>query len=53
MKSKLFGWFITVYTLPQHRNNGIAHQLVDDVCSWLKDKGAKWARLWSSSSARK
>lgn len=49
----LFGWIISVYTLPQHRNNGLAYLLVDEVCSWLKDNGAKRARLWSSSNARK
>ncbi|QXJ37017.1 Acetyltransferase (GNAT) family protein [Parageobacillus caldoxylosilyticus] len=48
-----FGWIIAVYTLPQHRGNGLAYQLVDEVCSWLKDNGAKRARLWSSSRARK
>lgn len=49
----LFGWIISVYTLPQHRSNGLAYQLVDEVCSWLKDNGAKRARLWSSSNGRK
>ena len=48
-----FGWIIAVYTLEKHRNNGLAHKLVDEVCAWLKEKGASRARLWSSSSARK
>jgi GNAT superfamily N-acetyltransferase len=40
-----FGWIIAVYTLPQHRGNGLAYQLVDEVCSWLKDNGAKRAKI--------
>lgn len=52
-EQSLFGWIIAVYTLPQYRNNGLADRLVDEVCLWLKDKGAKRARLWSSSRARK
>lgn len=49
----LFGWVISVYTLKKHRNNGLAYNLVDEICLWLRDKGAKRARLWSSSSGRK
>lgn len=49
----LFGWVISVYTLKEHRNHGLAYQLVDDICLWLKQKGAKRARLWSSSKGRK
>lgn len=52
-EQSLFGWIIAVYTLPHYRNNGLADRLVDEVCLWLKDKGAKRARLWSSSRARK
>ena len=48
-----FGWIISVYTIEQHRKKGLAHLLVTEVCEWLKGKGAKRARLWSSSSARK
>ncbi|KAF0824769.1 GCN5 family acetyltransferase [Cytobacillus firmus] len=51
-KESLFGWIIAVYTLEQHRNNGLAHKLVNEVCFWLKEKGAERARLWSSSSGR-
>lgn len=47
-----FGWIVGVYTDEEHRKNGLATQLVEDVCSWLKDKGAKRARLWASASAR-
>jgi predicted GNAT family acetyltransferase len=47
-----FGWIVAVYTLEQHRNKGLAYQLVEEVCSWLKEKGAARARLWSSSSGR-
>jgi GNAT superfamily N-acetyltransferase len=48
----LFGWVIAVYTLKNHRKNGLAQKLVDEVCLWLKEKGAKRARLWSSSTGR-
>ncbi|HWO76612.1 MAG TPA: GNAT family N-acetyltransferase [Bacillus sp. (in: firmicutes)] len=47
-----FGWIISVYTVEQHRKKGLAHLLVEEVCEWLKEKGAKRARLWSSSSAK-
>ncbi|MDG5471718.1 GNAT family N-acetyltransferase [Jeotgalibacillus sp. ET6] len=49
----LFGWLLAVYTLKNHRRNGLAYKLVDDVCLWLTERGAKRARLWSSSSGRK
>ena len=49
----LFGWVISVYTLKEHRKNGLAYKLVDEICLWLKQKGAKRARLWSSSDGRK
>ncbi|MEI5907111.1 GNAT family N-acetyltransferase [Bacillus spongiae] len=52
-KPSLFGRVISVYTLKKHRNNGLAYKLVDEICLWLKDKGAKRARLWSSSTGRK
>ncbi|WP_245676747.1 GNAT family N-acetyltransferase [Bacillus solimangrovi] len=48
-----FGWIISVYTLEPHRKNGLAYKLVDEVCCLLQEKGAKRARLWSSSSGRK
>ncbi|GAA5417563.1 hypothetical protein Pryu01_02637 [Paraliobacillus ryukyuensis] len=44
-----FGWIIAVYTLKPYRNNGLAHRLVEEVCTWLKENGAHRARLWSSS----
>ncbi|GAA0339966.1 hypothetical protein GCM10008967_32940 [Bacillus carboniphilus] len=47
-----FGWVIAVYTEKQHRNKGLAAKLVDEVCVWLKEKGAHRARLWSSTKAR-
>jgi GNAT superfamily N-acetyltransferase len=52
-EQSLFGWVIAVYTLKNHRNNGLAYKLVDEICLWLKQKGAKRARLWSSSTGRK
>ncbi|MGM0751680.1 MAG: GNAT family N-acetyltransferase [Bacillota bacterium] len=52
-EQSLFGWVIAVYTLENHRNNGLAYSLVEDVCVWLKQKRAKRARLWSSSTGRK
>lgn len=51
-EQSLFGWIISVYTLEEHRNHGLARILVDEVCSWLKEKGAERARLWSSSTGR-
>lgn len=51
-EQSLFGWVIAVYTLENFRNNGIAYHLVDEVCTWLQQKGAKRARLWSSSTGR-
>ncbi|QWC21126.1 GNAT family N-acetyltransferase [Bacillus haikouensis] len=51
-EESLFGWVISVYTLEDHRHNGLASTLTDEVCEWLKQKGAKRARLWSSSSGR-
>lgn len=52
-EQSLFGWVIAVYTLKDHRNNGLAYKLVDEICLWLKQKGAKRARLWSSSTGRR
>ncbi|MBD8069721.1 GNAT family N-acetyltransferase [Bacillus sp. PS06] len=52
-EQSLFGWVIAVYTVENHRKNGLAHQLVDDICLWLKQKGATRARLWSSIKGRK
>ncbi|MEH7246859.1 GNAT family N-acetyltransferase [Neobacillus niacini] len=52
-EQSLFGWVIAVYTLKNHRNNGLAYKLVDEICLWLKQKGAKRARLWSSSTGRR
>ncbi|MBO8155688.1 MAG: GNAT family N-acetyltransferase [Bacillaceae bacterium] len=52
-EQSLFGWVISVYTLKEHRKKGLAHQLVDEVCMWLRDQGAKRARLWASSAGRK
>ncbi|MFD2507741.1 GNAT family N-acetyltransferase [Halalkalibacter alkalisediminis] len=49
-EQSLFGWIINVYTVEQHRNNGLASKLVEEVCDWLKEKGANRARLWASSS---
>lgn len=51
-EQSLFGWVIAVYTVKNHRKNGLASQLVDEICLWLKQKGAKRARLWSSSTGR-
>lgn len=51
-EQSLFGWVIAVYTMKKHRKNGLASQLVDEICLWLKQKGAKRARLWSSSTGR-
>jgi GNAT superfamily N-acetyltransferase len=39
----LFGWVISVFTLPEYRKKGLASQLVEDVCTWLKDQGARRA----------
>ena len=47
----LFGWVVSVYTAEECRRNGLASRLVEDVCAWLKEKGARRARLWSSSHA--
>lgn len=44
-----FGWVINVYTLPAFRGQGLASRLVDDVCGWLRERGARRARLWASS----
>ncbi len=52
-QQSLFGWVIGVYTLKNHRNNGLAYKLVEEICLWLKQKGAKRARLWSSSAGRR
>lgn len=52
-EQSLFGWVIAVYTLENNRNNGLASNLVEDICLWLKQKGAKRAKLWSSSTGRK
>jgi predicted GNAT family acetyltransferase len=52
-EQSLFGWVIAVYTLKNHRNNGLAYKLVDEICLWLKQKGANRARLWSSSTGRR
>ncbi|MBH0159367.1 GNAT family N-acetyltransferase [Fictibacillus sp. 26RED30] len=52
-EQSLFGWVLAVYTLKNHRNNGLAYKLVDEICLWLSQKGARRARLWSSSSGRK
>jgi GNAT superfamily N-acetyltransferase len=49
----LFGWVIAVYTIREHRRNGLAYMLVEDICLWLKEKGADRARLWSSSAGRR
>ncbi|OIU68554.1 GNAT family N-acetyltransferase [Rossellomorea aquimaris] len=51
-EQSIFGWVISVYTLENHRHNGLASTLTDEVCEWLKQKGARRARLWSSSSGR-
>ncbi|MGG3790248.1 GNAT family N-acetyltransferase, partial [Geobacillus thermodenitrificans] len=48
-----FGWVISVYTIPHHRKKGLASQLVEEVCSWLKERGARRARLWASSEGRR
>jgi GNAT superfamily N-acetyltransferase len=52
IEQTLFGWVITVYTVKEHRRNGLAYMLVEDICLWLKEKGADRARLWSSSAGR-
>jgi GNAT superfamily N-acetyltransferase len=51
-EESLFGWVISVYTLEIHRHNGLASTLTDEVCEWLRQKGARRARLWSSSTGR-
>ncbi|QVY62121.1 GNAT family N-acetyltransferase [Cytobacillus gottheilii] len=51
-EQSLFGWVLAVYTFKEHRNNGLANKLVEEICLWLKQKGAKRARLWSSSTGR-
>lgn len=51
-EQSLFGWVIAVYTEKEHRHSGLAATLVDEICLWLKQKGAKRARLWSSSTGR-
>ncbi|AGE23481.1 hypothetical protein GHH_c29710 [Geobacillus sp. GHH01] len=48
-----FGWIIGVYTINNHRKKGLASQLVEEVCSWLKERGARRARLWASSQGRR
>ncbi|XXM73121.1 GNAT family N-acetyltransferase [Lysinibacillus sphaericus] len=51
-EESLFGWVISVYTLENHRHKGLGSTLTDEVCEWLKQNGAKRARLWSSSTGR-
>jgi GNAT superfamily N-acetyltransferase len=48
-----FGWVICVYTVSNHRKKGLATRLVEEVCSWLKERGAKRARLWASTEGRR
>jgi predicted GNAT family acetyltransferase len=48
-----FGWVICVYTVSNHRKKGLASRLVEEVCSWLKERGAKRARLWASAEGRR
>ncbi|ADC51541.1 GCN5-related N-acetyltransferase [Alkalihalophilus pseudofirmus OF4] len=48
----LFGWIISVYTNKAHRKQGLAKDLIDEICLWLKENGANRARLWSSSLAK-
>ncbi len=52
-KQTLYGWIVNVYTKKEYRRNGLASQLTADVCEWLKTNGAKRARLWTSSQARR
>lgn len=44
---------ISVYTFPPYRKNGLASQLVEEVCEWLQDRGARRARLWASVEGRR
>ncbi|MGG3809095.1 MULTISPECIES: GNAT family N-acetyltransferase [Geobacillus] len=44
---------MSVYTIPHHRKKGLASQLVEEVCSWLKERDARRARLWASSEGRR
>ncbi|MED4916229.1 GNAT family N-acetyltransferase [Geobacillus thermodenitrificans] len=39
--------------MPHHRKKGLASQLVEEVCSWLKERDARRARLWASSEGRR
>jgi GNAT superfamily N-acetyltransferase len=52
-EQSLFGWVISVYTLPHYRKNGLAAKLVEEIYIWLKEKGAGRARLWASIEGRR
>ncbi|KGA96032.1 GCN5 family acetyltransferase [Alkalihalobacillus alcalophilus ATCC 27647 = CGMCC 1.3604] len=48
----LIGWVVSVYTEQGYRKQGLARLLVDEVNTWLKEKGCGRVRLWSSTAAK-
>ncbi|MGM8216435.1 GNAT family N-acetyltransferase [Bacillaceae bacterium W0354] len=51
-EQSIFGWVINVYTIKEYRRQRLASKLTNEVCNWLKTKGANRAKLWTSSQAR-
>ena len=46
------GWVVSVYTDHNHRKQGLANKIVNEVCEWLQQKEVSMIRLWASKQGK-
>lgn len=46
------GWVVSVYTEAEHRKQGLAYTVVNEVCQWLQEKEVTMIRLWASQQGK-
>src|SRR5690606_9447678 len=46
------GWVVSVYTEINHRKQGLAYKIVNEVCEWLQQNEVTMIRLWASQQGK-
>ena len=46
------GWVVSVYTDIDHRKQGLAYRIVQEVCEWLQSQEVMTIRLWASQQGK-
>lgn len=46
------GWVVSVYTELEHRKQGLAYNIVQEVTNWLESQQVQIIRLWASQHGK-